>query len=176
MSEKNMKDLKAEATALGIEFKGNVSRVKLSEMIENHYESQAAGDFVEAVEDDTETDIEVEIPKTRSTTMTDKKKRFNSLVSEAKKKAFKTKIVTVSSIDKRDNDVTTAEPIMFENQYFGISKIVPLDIPIELEQCLIDILESTKIILHVDEIIDGKRTGNKTPRMVRKFSVSYAES
>lgn len=96
-------------------------------------------------------------------------------IAAAKKKAMKTRIVTLTNKDNRENDVMTTAHLSFENQHFGLSKIVPLDVPVELEQALIDIAESTRITLHKDEIRDGKRTGNKVPVSVKKFAISYSQ-
>ena len=95
-------------------------------------------------------------------------------IAEARKKAFKTHIVTLTNKDSRENDVMTTVNLSFENQYFGLSKIIPLDVPVELEKALIDIAESTRITLHKDEIVSGKRTGNKVPVSVKKFAISYS--
>jgi len=88
---------------------------------------------------------------------------------------MKTRIVTITNKDNRDNDFTTTASLSFENQFFGLAKNVPLDVPVELEQALIDIAESTIITHHKDEIVDGKRTGNKVPVSVKKYVVSYGK-
>jgi hypothetical protein len=95
-------------------------------------------------------------------------------IAEARKKAFKTHIVTLTNKDSRENDVMTTVNLSFENQYFGLSKIIPLGVPVELEKALIDIAESTRITLHKDEVVSGKRTGNKVPVSVKKFAISYS--
>lgn len=96
-------------------------------------------------------------------------------VKIAKDKAFATSVVTITNRDNRENDVMTTTYLSFENQFFGLSKLVPLDIPVELEQGLIAIAEATMIVLHKDEIVDGRRTGNKVPVQVKKFAVSYSK-
>ena len=180
--EKTLEELQAEATGLGIKFHPNMGEVKLKEKIEDFYESQAAGDLVEMVEDEPEetleetpkpTNVVYDVPGTKVTLTKDQKLRLK--VTKAKEKAMEKRVITISSNDKRDNDVTTVAYLGFENQYFGISKLVPLDIPIELEVCLIDIAKTTKITLHKDEIVNGKRTGNKIPASVKKLSVSFED-
>ena len=84
-------------------------------------------------------------------------------------------MVTITNKDPRDNNFTTTASLSFENQYFSIAKNVPLDVKVELEQALIDIAESVIITLHKDEIVGGKRTGNKVPVRTKKYVVSYAE-
>jgi hypothetical protein len=47
--------------------------------------------------------------------------------------------------------------------------------PVELEQALIDVAKETVITLHKDEVINGRRTGNKVPVKTRKYNVSYED-
>lgn len=98
---------------------------------------------------------------------------FIALIAKVKSEAFKTRVVTITSNDKRDNDVTTAVILTCENQYFNLSKIVPLNIPVELEQCLIDTAKDVKIPIHTDEVINGKRTGNSTTLLINKYNISF---
>lgn len=182
---KTLEELQAEAKGLGIDFSPRLGKDKLGERIEQFYESQSAGDLVEEkVEEDTnETqEPETETPVERSAydvagtkVVLSKEQKLRQKVMEAKKKAMVRRVVTITSNDKRDNDVTTVAYLGFENQYFGISKLVPLDIPTELEACLIDIAKTTMITLHRDEIVDGKRTGNKVPVATKKLSVSFED-
>jgi len=166
---KNITDLKTEATTLGLEFSGNISKVDLHQLIEDFYESQSAGDLVKEKVDDTDTQEESK-PKKVSKALS----KLN-FIAKAKKAAMAQKVVTVSSNDKRDNDVVTTAYLSVENQHFAVGRLVPLDIPCELEVCLIDAAKTTFITLHKDEIIDGKRTGNKIPVSTRKYNISYEE-
>lgn len=99
-----------------------------------------------------------------------------NITKKAKKKAFATRVITITNKDNRENDVMTTAYLSFENQHFGLSKLVPLDIPVELEQGLIDVAETTMITLHKDEIVKGRRTGNKVAVRVKKFAVSYVDN
>ena len=53
--------------------------------------------------------------------------------------------------------------------------MVPLDIPVELEVCLIGVAKDTMMTIHKEETIGGKRTGNKVAVSVPKFAISYEE-
>lgn len=187
MSEK-IDQLKQEATNLGIEFHPNIGEAKLQAKIDAFYESQAAGDLVQEIEDEpVEEQIEevanvdkgkpMGVPYDTAGTkrVLSKEQKLRQVVNEARKAAMTKRVVRITSNDKRDNDVQTTAYLGFENQYFGISRLVPLDIPVELEQCLIDIAKDTKIILHKDEIVGGKRTGNKVPVLTNKFNISYED-
>lgn len=167
--DKTLEELKAEADVLGVEYSKNIGAAKLAEKIEAYYTSQSAGDFVKVKEEPKE-EVNPEVKGKDSTEVTERK-----AIAAFKAAAMETKIVTISSNDKRDNDVVTSVYLSAENQHFGIAKYVPLDIPVELEVCLIDVAKSTYITLHKDEIVDGRRTGNKVPQSVRKFTISYED-
>lgn len=98
-----------------------------------------------------------------------------AFILKAKEAAFKTRLVTITSNDKRDSDVESTVIVTCENQYFGLSKIVPLNIQIQLEQCLIDTLKEIKIPLHIPEMINGKQTGNSILSKTNKYNISYGE-
>lgn len=169
---KTLEELKTEADGLGIKYAPKIGIEKLQEKIEDYYESQAADDLVqEAPEVPEELPA---IPENNSPAQR-RNKGMRELAAELRGAAMKTRVVTITNNDKRDSHMTTTAYLSMENQYFGLSKIVPLDIPVELEQCLIDVAKSTEIILHVDEIVDGKRTGNKRPQYVKKYVVSYED-
>lgn len=98
---------------------------------------------------------------------------LQSMVGEVKRKAMSKRIVTISYNDKRDSDVATTAYLTCENQFFSIAKVVPLNIAIELEQCLVDNAIEHKYLMHVPEMKNGKRTGSSVPKMVRKYNVHY---
>lgn len=181
MELKTLEELKQEADALGLIYHPKIGAEKLSKQIENYYKSQAAEDSVKSiddVEDTTIVDQEDSTPKKPlqgpvGTLSKEAAKRKR--ISDAKAAAFKKRIVTISSNDKRDSEYVTTAYLSMENQYFGIARIVPLDIPVELEQCLIDVAKMTEITLHKDEVVDGKRTNNKVPTRVRKYNISYED-
>lgn len=180
--------LLAEATELEIKFKKNISSVNLMKLVaeakgepEPLYESVPSGPKLKAGEtnevdpDDEEEEIEVERPAAvRVVGAKAKQQRRRLMVAKARKKAFKKSIVTITNKDNRENDFMTTVYLSFENQYFGLARVVPLDIPVELEESLIRIASGTIMTLHKDEIIDGKRTGNKVPMRVKKFAISYS--
>jgi hypothetical protein len=167
--DKTLEELKAEADVLGVVYSDRIGATKLAEKIEAYYTSQSAGDFVKVKE---EVKDEKETPQKKQSNAEQVER---DMIQAAKKAAMETKIVTISSNDKRDNDVMTSVYLSMENQHFSVAKYVPLDIPVELEVCLIEVAKSTFITLHTDEIIDGRRTGNKTPKSVHKFTISYED-
>lgn len=176
---KPIEELREEATGLGISFHPNTGAPRLAQLIEEFYDAQASGDIIKAKpddeEDDSDTEPKEEVPTAVPTRKLSKEEEHRKMIHNAKMAAMATKIVTISSNDKRDSEYTTTAYFSMENQHFGIAKLVPLDVPVELEVCLIDVAKTTMITLHKDEIIDGRRTGNKVPVSVRKYNISYED-
>jgi len=166
-----------KAADLGLEFPKNIPTDRLEERVLEALEEATSPPKVdepipteppvamaEAVE---------ETPNDKRLTLLEKRRK---LTADAKKAAFATRVVTLTNKDNRENDEMTTAYLSFENQYFGLSKLVPLDIPVELEQGLIDVAETTMITLHKAEIIKGKRTGNQVAVRVKKFAISYVDN
>jgi len=180
------KTLIEEANSLGLEFQPNIPTAKLKNLI-----AEAKGEPPE-VEETAPASPKAKVDASEETEKEDAPTPEGSLVAEkpamtkyelkrkkiadAKARAQKTRVVTITNKDNRENDFMTTVYLSFENQYFGISKIVPLDVPVELENSLIQIAAATMMTLHKDEIIDGKRTGNKVPVRVKKFAISYGKT
>ena len=176
-------DLLTEANNLGLEFQPNIPSKKLAAKIaeakgeppaveETAPPSPAAEAPTEPEADEAPTESKDVTKKDRPLTEYELKRKK---IAAAKKRAMKTRVVTITNKDNRENDIMTTVYLSFENQYFSLSKIVPLDIPVQLENSLIKIAEKTMMTLHKDEIKDGKRTGNKQPVRVKKFAVSYGQ-
>jgi len=179
MSDKTYNELKEEAINLGVTFKGNPKRDELEQMIRDFLAEEAEGTVaVKADEDDEDEQLSRDraVRNIKTGRTMSKADRIRQLVADAKARAMKKRIVTLTSNDRRDNDYVTSVPLFFENQYFALDRIVPLGIPVELEQCLIDIASSTSITIHKDEIVDGRRTGNKIPVQAKKFNISYEDN
>ena len=177
MANQEREDLLEQANTLGLDFHSNIPTPKLQALVDD-----AMGPAVKSDEELAEMDSPTVEPgtapvKARSRVpekpMT-KQQLFRKRLLETKRKAYEKRVVTITNKDNRENEVMTTVHLSVENQHFGISKIVPLDIPVELEQCLIDLAESTMMTLHKDEIIGGKRTGNKRAVPTKKFAISYA--
>jgi hypothetical protein len=150
-------DLVDQANELGLEFAPNIGDKKLKELIN-----------AELGQENDKVAIQ--------THLTPLQKR-NIKAAERKKAALKTKVVTITNRDARESGIANSVHLSFENTFFGLAKNVPLDVPVELEVALITIAEKTLMTLHKDEVnAEGKRTGNKIPVRVFKFSVSYGES
>ena len=140
MSDKTYNELKEEAINLGITFKGNPKKEELEQMIKDFLAEEAGGSVAVITNEELEDELEEEQLSRARTVRNEKvgklskKDMLRQAVAEAKKQAMKKKVVTLTSNDKRDNDYVTSVPLFFENQYFALDKIVPLGIPVELEQ------------------------------------------
>lgn len=166
---KTLEELKLEADTLGVKYVKNIGAEKLAQKIEDYFESQAAGDLAEVKEEIVD---ELTGPKTGLEAAVAKetpKQKFTRESKSRQVKRLKTKIVTLTSNDIRENHVTTTAYLSCGT----VSKVVPLNTPVELEEALIIIADTTFITLHRDEVVDGRRTGNKIPSQVKKYNVSY---
>jgi hypothetical protein len=171
-----------EALDLGITHPGNISNIKLATLLAEFkgeptpHEPAPAGPAMKVEPDEgdvKEASVEAR-EKIRQATRNKHVARRRE-VADLKKKALKTEIVTITNKDPRDNTAMTTAYLSFENQFFGAARLVPLDIPVELEVSLIKIAASCTMTLHKDEIgADGKRTGNKIPVRVKKYAISYS--
>lgn len=161
MANEERTALLEKANELSLDFPDNIPTKKLQAMID-----EASGPKIKE---------DKEEPKVSQGQTLTKEQKLRKRIAEKRKKAFKTRVVTITSKDTRENSVTTTAPLSFENQYFGLSKIVPLDVAVELEQGLIDVAKSTMITHHVDEVVKGVRTGNKITKRTNKYVVSYSE-
>lgn len=185
MSSEERTKLVEEANELGLEFPANIPTKKLQAMVaEAKGEPPPIDEEVppspevkkeeeisdQSVEEETSTVVE-----SRPTKAMDAISRRRELIRKSKEEAFKKRVVTLTNKDPRENEYMTTAYLSFENQYFGLSKLVPLDVPVELEQALIHIAETTLMSLHKDEIVDGKRTGNKVTTRVKKYAISYGQ-
>jgi hypothetical protein len=179
----NREQMIAEAIDLAIEHKGNISNIALAKLIaeargEPEPEFDApAGPAVKPEEEEYEDEdvVETPVPQPKRSGAQAVYARKRLKIAAAKTAAMKTTVVTITSKDPRENEVSTTAFLSVENQHFSIGKSVPLDIPVELEQCLIDNARTCKIPMHKDEVKDGRRTGNKITIMVNKYVVSYSQ-
>ncbi len=171
--EKTIDELKQEADTLGITYKNNIGAIRLKERIEEFYEKQTDSGSLEELMEKAEKVEEQKEPDVEKKKQPAKSSKLN--IAAIRAKAFETKIVTISSNDKRENHLVTTAPLSIENEYFGISRDVPLDVPVELEVCLIELAKSLKVVMHVDEIIDGRRTGNKVPKLVHRYVINFED-
>jgi hypothetical protein len=172
-----------EAAELGLPHQKNVKTSKLAEMLAEYKgepipvkEVVPAGPAIKLEKEESTNEETVEqVVQGKQSLAQIRAGIRRKKVADARKKAFKTTVVTITNKDNRENDFMTAVYLSFENQHFGRSKQVPLDVPVEVENALISIAEKATMTLHKAEIINGRHTGNKIPVTVKKFAVSYGK-
>jgi len=163
---KTLEELKQEADTLGVKYVKNIGAEKLAQKIEDYFESQAADDLPKVKEEIVDEVTTIDRPGKETA-----KQKFIRESKERQAKRMKKRVVTITSNDKRENHMTTTVYLSCG----AVSRIVPLDYPVELEEALIIVADTTPITLHVDEIVEGKRTGNKVPKTIKKFNISYED-
>ena len=100
----------------------------------------------------------------------------HELIAKVKKEAFAKRKVIITYNDKRDNNETNSAYLTCENMYFSLSKLVPLDTPVELEQCLINTAKEAKISVHRPDIVKGVQNSAKIRSVFApKYTVSYED-
>lgn len=155
--------LLAAAKDAGLEFPSNVKTEKLESLL-----TEGGFELPEKPADDPGVMAAASSPKPAN-------KSIRQVVSEAKKKAMTKRIVTITNKDPREASVVTSAYLSFQNAHFSMARVIPLDTPIELEECLISVAKSTTITLHKQEIKDGRNTGNHVPVVAKKYAISYQE-
>lgn len=161
-------ELISEANELGLEFPFNIPTKKLVEKI-----AEFKGEPVPVDETPPKGPKVSEEKSGKKDKELDEFSKKRLKIAKAKAEAMKTKIVTLTNKDNRENEFMTTAFLSMQNQHFGISRVVPLDTPVQLEQCLISIAEGVTMTLHKDEIKDGVRTGNKITTTSKKYAISY---
>ena len=152
--------LKQEATDLGITFSPNIGLEKLKSKIAEYYQG---------VEDREDAETESEKPEAVSN---EAGQNINKIAIELFEKAKKTRVVTITDNDQRENNQTTVAVVNCSNLYFDLGTVyIPLNVPVEVRQGHINVLLETEIPLHVKD----PKTGLSTLAMRKRYSVSYED-
>lgn len=77
-----------------------------------------------------------------------KVKSFNEVIAEERKKAFELVKVRITNLDPSENAVMKSVYASVENPYFSISKVIPLNTPVQIERALINNIRSMQLIIH----------------------------
>lgn len=170
MSDK-LKELKEEATDLGIKFSANIGEDKLQAKIDEYYESQETSgkEIQEAVAAKEAQEAEEK---------SEEKSAVNGKLSRAQKakdaetRARKTRVVTIIDNDQRVNNQTTVAIVNCSNMYFdlGTAKI-PLNIPVEVRQGHLDSLKEIVIPHHAKD----PKTGLNIAGSRNRYTISYED-
>ena len=169
-----LQELKQEATELGIEFSANIGAAKLAEKIESFYSSQENSEkeiqeaevAARALELEAEEKSEVKPAVSNNVSMS-----RHQRAKLAEEKARKTRIVTITDNDTRENNQTTVAVANCTNMYFDLgTAYIPLNVPIEVRQGHIDILNGVEIPLHVKQ-----KDGLFKYEMRKRYSIHFED-
>ena len=143
-----LQELKQEATELGIEYSANIGAAKLAEKIEAFYTSQeTSGEEIQAAVAAKEAEEKSE----EKPAVKGKSSKY-AVAKEAEERARKTKIVTITDNDTRENNQTTVAVANCTNMYFDLGTVyIPLNVPVEVRQGHLDVLAGVEIPLHVKQ-------------------------
>ena len=163
-----LEELKQEATELGINFSANIGAAKLTEKIDEFYKSQeSSGEEIQAaIEKKEATEKSEEKPAVKGNEKASRVAR----AKENENRARKTRIVTIVDNDVRENNQTTVAIANCSNMYFDLGTVyIPLNVPVEVKQGHIDVLNGVEIPLH------GKdpKTGLTATTVRKRYSISY---
>lgn len=162
-----LEDLKQEATELGVQFSPNIGEAKLQEKINAYYESQETSSkeiakAVEAEQGDKEDDG---LSKEER-----REQNMRKLAIEREAEARKTVVVTLIDNDQRVNNQTTSVTVNCSNARFDLgTRILPLNVPVEVEQGFINVLKETIIPQHSKD----PKTGLSQLVMRPRYTISY---
>ena len=167
-----LEELKQEATELGISFNQNIGVEKLQAKIDEFYKSQETSGkgILEAVA----RQEAMEQSEEKSAVKDNVEKTFNTrdFASKSESEARKTRIVTIIDNDQRENNQTTVAVVNCSNLYFDLGTVyIPLNIPVEVRQGHINVLNETEIPLH----IKNPKTGLSEYTMRKRYSISYED-
>lgn len=178
-----IEELKIEAKELGVAFNANIGEVKLKEKIDAHYDAQE-GDIIEPTKEDPNTETIEETEKVDTSTIKDetetvkndepvkpRKLTFKEKMKALEVKARKTKVITITDNDNRENNHTTTVPVNCSNEYFDLGTVrIPLNAPIEVAQGFINVLNEIKIPHHI-----LGQDGNTKTVIRRRYSIHFED-
>lgn len=128
---------------------GGIPLEELEEM------EELAGRVIENIQNDETESKDIgtsltEVKKLQSKSHNNEQLNLRRLIKDAKEKAFQTVIVTVTPADPRDIETKKeCEAFSIENQYFKVSRVVPFNIPCEVEKCIAQLIKDTKYVKNI---------------------------
>lgn len=97
--------------------------------------------------------------------------RFSRAI-QAENRARKTRVVTITDNDTRENNQTTVAVANCSNLYFDLGTVyIPLNIPVEIKQGHLDTIANLEIPLHVKDA----KSGLFKTEVRKRYSVSYEQ-
>jgi len=155
--EQELAALKIDADELGITYNANIGIDKLKEKIADA-----------SAKSEPEKEEVIKKPKVIKDPKGGRKMtNLEAIISRAKN-LVKCK---VTNLDAGEAKLKSAY-VCAGNQDFEVARVIPFNVPIGLQQCLIEKLKQDKMIQFVDEYDqNGRKTGNETHELVNKYAV-----
>lgn len=166
-----LEELKQEATELGLSFPQNIGADKLQAKIDEYYVSQetSGNSILEAVK---QQEAMTQTSAVKDNVVVGGGNHMGEYVKNAEALATKTRIITITDNDQRENNQTTVAVVNCSNEYFDLGTVyLPLNLPVEVRQGHINVLSETEIPLHVKD----PKTGLSTLAMRKRYSISYED-
>ena len=167
-----IEELKQEAAELGISFQPNIGADKLQAKIDEWYVSQeTSGNGIQDAVKKQEA-MEQSEEKSAVKDNDDANTHMNKYAKKAEEDARKTRIVTITDNDQRENNQTTVAVVNCSNIYFDLgTAYIPLNVPVEIKQGHLNVLSETEIPLHVKD----PKTNLSTLTMRKRYAISYED-
>ena len=167
-----IEELKQEATELGISFQPNIGADKLQAKIDEWYVSQeTSGNGIQDAVKKQEA-MEQSEEKSAVKDNDDANTHMNKYAKKAEEDARKTRIVTITDNDQRENNQTTVAVVNCSNIYFDLgTAYIPLNVPVEVKQGHLNVLSETEIPLHVKD----PKTNLSTLTIRKRYAISYED-
>jgi hypothetical protein len=179
VESKNLKDmsldeLKQKATLLGVAYKGNISKEKLSALIEevSKERNEAVGvKLVDPYEEPVEDPDYIE-----AFDAVNKIKPKKSEIDELRYQALLMLKVRITNLNPEESDSPTVYAGVV-TPYVRAARYIPFDRVWYVEQCLVDKLLTDKIQVFVNEIDPrtNRPNGNKKPKLVKHYNVEFVK-
>jgi len=153
--------LKETAEKLGIQFSPNIGVKKLEEKIASK----------EAVTAEVELEVGESTPKAKKKPVAKPKKITDLQVKiMLAKNLKKVKIVNLDSQNTAATTVTSG----VHNQFFDVAKVIPLNVPCAVAQCLVEEITNRKHVTSTPELDkNGETTGNFVAIEAPTYAVTY---
>jgi len=154
-----IEELKTEADELGIKYSEKIGEETLAKRIEEAYKAKEVPVKIKEQEAG-DTGININDPEMK----------FRLKIKEAEKEARKTKIVTITDNDPKENMYTTVASVTCGNEYFDLgTALLPLNEPIEVTVGHLGVLES----LLMQVTVRNQNTGLDNTVLRKRYSIQY---
>ena len=164
-----LEELKQEAAELGISFQPNIGADKLQAKIDEWYVSQeTSGNGIQDAVKKQEA-MEQSEEKSAVKDNDDANTHMNKYAKKAEEDARKTRIVTITDNDQRENNQTTVAVVNCSNEWFDLGTVyIPLNVPIEVKRGHLNVLKEIEIPLHTL----NPKSGLNEIRLRPRYSIS----